>query len=127
MTDLEVYFDVSRLDLADYPSELILNGLLNDGAGFSGMDSIRIIGPGDVNADGFIDGSDLSIIISHWGQSGLGWELGDLNGNGIVDGSDYSQVLSYWNPAPPEPAGVPEPTTIGLLLLGGLALLKRRR
>ncbi|MCK4850706.1 MAG: PEP-CTERM sorting domain-containing protein, partial [Phycisphaerae bacterium] len=84
--------------------------------------------PGDVNGNGYVDGTDLTIIISHWGQSGLGREFGDLNDNGVVDGPDYAEVLSYWNP-PPEPPSeaVPEPATLGLMLIGGLVLLRRRR
>ena len=86
---------------------------------------------GDVNADGFVNGADLSIIISYWGQSGLGREYGDLDGNGMVDGVDYSEVLSYWGTgsvAPGESAGsIPEPSVCLLLCLGGLAGLYRRR
>ena len=74
---------------------------------------------GDVNGDAWVAGDDLSIIISYWGQSGLGREYGDLNGNGTVDGPDYTEVIAYW--------GTPEPATLGLLLLGGLAALIRRR
>ena len=61
----------------------------------------------------------------NWGQS-LGREFGDLNGNGIVDGPDYAEVLSYWaTGSPPEPPSqaTPEPATLGLVLIGGLALL----
>ena len=83
--------------------------------------------PGDVDLDGFVDGDDLSTIISYWGQS-LGRKFGDLNSNGIVDGPDYAEVLSYWNP-PPEPPSqaTPEPATLALLLIGALALLRRRK
>ena len=82
---------------------------------------------GDVNRDGWVAGNDLSIVIDNWGQSGLGRTGGDLNDNGVVDGPDYTEVLSYWNPPPPEPTGIPEPATLGLLVVGGLALLRRRR
>ena len=87
---------------------------------------MHVVLPGDVNGDGFVGESDLSTIITYWGQSGLVREFGDLNGNGVVDGPDYSEVISYWNPSPPEPTGTPEPAALGLLLLGGLALLRRR-
>ena len=84
--------------------------------------------PGDVNGDGWVSETDLSMVISYWGQSGLGRPYGDLNGNGVVDGPDYAEVLSYWHTgtAPGEPAGVPEPATIGLLALGGSALLSHK-
>ena len=93
---------------------------------FGAIDHQCLPKPGDVDLDGFVDGDDLSIIISNWGQSGLGWSGGDLNDNGVVDGPDYSEVLSYWNP-PSEPPGepTPEPATLGLLLIGALALLRR--
>jgi len=82
--------------------------------------------PGDVDGDGIVDANDLSIVIANWGQSGQGWSGGDLNSNGIDDGPDYAKVLNFWT-IPPEPSEpTPEPATLGLLL-GGLALLLRRK
>ncbi len=83
---------------------------------------------GDVNTDELVNSLDLNIIIANWGLSGATPSQGDLNGNGVVDGPDYTEVLSYWSPAP-EPPGerTPEPATLGLLLVGGLVLLRRRR
>ena len=48
--------------------------------------------------------------------------------NGIVDGSGNAKVLNNWNP-PSEPASqiIPEPVTLGLLLISGLVLLRRRK
>ena len=86
--------------------------------------------PGDVNGDGWVAGQDLSIIITYWGQTGLGKAFGDLDGNGTVDGGDYTEVLSYWGAgtAPESPSeAIPEPTSIALLLAGGSILLRRRR
>ena len=84
--------------------------------------------PGDVDANGSVSQDDVSIILTHWGQAGLSWDFGDLDGNGTVDGIDYTEVLTYWTTgtAPEPPGGVPEPATLGLLLLGGLALIRRR-
>ena len=84
---------------------------------------------GDVNGDGWVAGGDLSVIISNWGMTGATREQGDLNGNGTVDGPDYTEVLTYWGAGIPPlepPSGIPEPATLGLLLIGGLALLGRR-
>jgi hypothetical protein len=54
--------------------------------------------PMDLNADGFVDGTDLLILLGNWGQSGLG----DMNEDGVVDGQDLLQLLSTWGwqPAP---------------------------
>ena len=76
-------------------------------------------GPGDVNDDGFVGGDDLSKILTNWGQEGLSRQEGDLSGDGFVGGDDYTEVLTYW--------GTPEPATLGLVILGGLAVLIRRR
>ncbi len=85
--------------------------------------------PGDVNVDGWVAGGDLSIIITNWGMTGATREQGDLNGNGTVDGLDYTEVLTYWGTgSPPEPpSGIPEPATLGLMMIGGLALLRCKR
>jgi len=45
---------------------------------------------GDVNRDGSIDGSDLSLIDNDAGNFEEGYLAADLNGDGIADGSDLS-------------------------------------
>jgi poly(3-hydroxybutyrate) depolymerase len=47
--------------------------------------------PADRNADGVIDGADLSDILGSWGQPG-----GDINGDGTTDGSDLATLLGAW-------------------------------
>ncbi len=87
--------------------------------------------PGDVDCNGLVSEADLSIITNNWGQSGPGRAEGDLNNNGIVDGSDYTEVLSFWNtgtPLEPPAEAIPEPGTLGLLMvIAGLALLRQRK
>jgi hypothetical protein len=48
--------------------------------------------PADVNGDGSVDASDLSILLSNWGGSGVG----DIDGNGSVDAGDLSALLGAW-------------------------------
>jgi hypothetical protein len=54
---------------------------------------------------------------------------GDVNGDGFVGIADLNIVLGTWNNGTP-PAGnssIPEPASLALLGLGGLAMLRRRR
>ncbi len=45
--------------------------------------------PGDANGDGKVDGIDLVIWMSHYGQTTSGVSNGDFNNDGKVDGVDY--------------------------------------
>ena len=86
--------------------------------------------PGDVDGDGWVEGDDLAIVINNWGRTGLGPAGGDLNVNGTVDEPDYNEVVSSWGngtPVPEPPNNTPEPASLGLLLLGSLLVLRRRR
>lgn len=47
----------------------------------------------DLDGDGFVGGSDLSMVLGGWGTSD---PLADLDGNGIVQGADLAIVLGAW-------------------------------
>jgi hypothetical protein len=81
---------------------------------------------GDANLDGKVDFTDFQVLLDHWQNSGAGWATGDFTGNGKVDFADFQKLLDNWNPAGAQ-SPVPEPATLCLLSLGGLALIKRRR
>ncbi len=54
---------------------------------------------------------------------------GDINGDGFVGIADLNIVLGNWNAGTPPAGGnasIPEPASMALLGLGGLALLRRR-
>jgi len=53
---------------------------------------------GDLNRDGFVDGSDLAILIGGWGPCVKGCCMADINGDGVVDGNDLAILLGHWNP-----------------------------
>ncbi|MSR69730.1 MAG: hypothetical protein EXS17_05215 [Phycisphaerales bacterium] len=55
-------------------------------------------GYGDFDLNGFVDGLDLSYILSGWGQTNP--PIGDVDGNGLIDGGDLTAVLSRWGPVP---------------------------
>ena len=104
---------------------------------------------GDANLDGKVDGSDYSLIDSGYAAdkaspgSATGWYNGDFNYDGTVDGSDYTLIDNTFNNQGSQlttpsaliasstdqvagVAAVPEPATVGLILLG-LPLVRRRR
>ena len=91
-------------------------------------DIIPTLLPGDVDGNGYVGGSDLTALITNWGMTEATREQGDLDGDGTVSGPDYSEVITYWGTgSPPEPSDIPEPATLGLLVLGGVLGLLRRR
>lgn len=66
------------------------------------------VGPlvGDLNGDSFVGITDLTIVLSHWGQTVTPGDLlmGDASGDGTVGIEDINVVLSNWNAGYPIPA-----------------------
>jgi hypothetical protein len=93
---------------------------------------------GDCDLSGTVDDTDLSQFLTGYYGGGTGWLYGDFNYDGMTDDTDLSLFLSsyYGQGGGPlsaelsalqaEMGQVPEPTTMVLLTLGGLALLRRR-
>jgi hypothetical protein len=86
---------------------------------------------GDVNFDGIVNGLDISLVASHWLQTGVAVP-GDANGDDIVNGLDISLIASNWLQSAASGASgggraVPEPSTILLAASGGLVLFRSRR
>jgi hypothetical protein len=83
---------------------------------------------GDANLDKATGFVDFQTLLNHWQATGgsIGWAQGDFNGDGTVDFLDFQMLLNYWNPGGWNfaPAQTPEPASLTLVLLGGLALLR---
>ena len=79
--------------------------------------------PGDANCDDIVDQADYTVWYNNYGATGAIWTQGDFTGDGLVDQADYTV---WYNNYGATGAGVPEPVTAMLLLLG-LPLLRRRK
>ena len=101
--------------------------------------SLQMVLPGDASDDGFVDVGDLGILGYNYGTlTGMTWTEADFNGDGAVDVGDLGVLGSHygesWQPTFPPVGGaavggmvVPEPATLGLLALGAMALIRRRK
>jgi hypothetical protein len=91
--------------------------------------------PGDTTGDNQVDGTDLAALGNSWLKPGgtFTWLEADFNGDGIVDGTDLAALGANWlwtgpwpGPAPAGDAPLPEPATLAMLSLGGLAMVRRK-
>jgi hypothetical protein len=91
--------------------------------------STKALLPGDFDLDGDVDVSDLGILATNYGNTeAQSWAMGDSDHDADVDVSDLGNLATYYGTsAGGNPVNVPEPATMGLLALGAVGLLKRRR
>ncbi|MEO2049408.1 MAG: PEP-CTERM sorting domain-containing protein [Pirellulales bacterium] len=90
------------------------------------VDSLTFSEPADLNMDGFVDGLDLGILLGNFNSVALP-SGGELNLTDPVDGLDLGILLGAWAPVPLSVASIPEPSSLLLISLAGLAKIGRRR
>ena len=81
---------------------------------------------GDANRDGVVSVGDYSSVQGNFGNTGIAGILGDANGDGVVSAGDYASVQANFGNTTSAMNPTPEPATLSLLLIGGIALLRRR-
>jgi hypothetical protein len=91
------------------------------------LDPVGSLLSGDVNNDGIVNGLDINLVATNWLHNEPG-VAGDANGDGIVNGLDINAIATNWLKTAGGGAGaaVPEPSTLGLALVGSVVLLGHR-
>jgi len=97
------------------------------------VEHIELFLAGDANEDGTVSAGDLAILAASYGAtSGAAWGDGDFTLDGSVGAGDLAILAANYGKdalasASAPPAVTPEPTSLALLVLGGLGLVRRRR
>ena len=81
--------------------------------------------PGDANGDGAVTDADYTLWADNYNATGATSDMGDFNGDGSVTDADYTIWADNYGAG--TGGAIPEPATLGLLALGALAALRRRR
>ena len=125
LTNLNLVID--NTDAPDWDiSELTI--VAADGyVSITGVGSSALIGDADDN--GVVNAADYIILKTHIGMaSGATTADGDFDGDGDVDWDDLQILQAHYGETIAGAAGtIPEPATLGLLAIGAVAILRRRR
>ena len=79
---------------------------------------------GDFNLDGVVNATDLQLMKSSFGLSGVGYALGNANCDTVVNATDLQILKAKFGLVA---SAVPEPATLTMLVLGACGLMARRR
>jgi hypothetical protein len=122
--DLIMHFALQDLGIEAGMEELLISGSFLDGSEFEGSDLINIVPTGDANGDGVVSAADYAVVQANFGEVG---DLGDANFDGAISAADYAAVQASFGASAGAAEVTPEPATITFLVIGGLALIRRKR
>ena len=103
----------------------------NDANGQAGL-LLRLTRRGDATCDGIVNFNDLLRLSQNYNTMGRTWDQGDFTYDGTVNFNDLLKLSQNYNQSfsSAQPAGgaaVPEPGVLGILAVGAMGLLTRRR
>ena len=83
---------------------------------------------GDADDNGVVNAADYIILKTNIGQAtGATTADGDFDGDGDVDWNDLQLLQAHYGETSGAGGTIPEPATLGLLAIGAVAVLRRRR
>ncbi len=98
------YYPLGRSSTVDNPFGISRVEATASGIGLADATLLEMIPippdcPADANGDNAVNGADLSVLLSQFGQNVVPGTGGDTNGDGIVNGADLSVLLSNFGAA----------------------------
>ena len=144
VTDENGVIDLTGLDLGDYTITETLKSdwTLTTGnspvvvtlSGGTHIEKFGNVLPGDANMDGIVDGVDFTFLKANFGAGTEGdpatWRMANFNyyeDDWLVDGADFTILKAYFGKGEKfTGAPIPEPGCAVLLVVGALALCRRR-